>query len=854
MLFAKEKQKNVKEWPKFNQIWPLCFFGLILFLFLLILYGQIFMGKDFYFRDTLHNYRAMYAFVKQSLGQGHFPFWNPYLYTGVPQFAVGEPPLLYPPGWLLFTALPYSLSLALTLVLHQMWAGLGVFCLGKWYRWDTLACWLAGISWALSGVLSSMNSLHPLLMTAAWIPWLFLALEQMGNGRARSGVRIFVLCYSCQLLSGHLEIVYFETLLFLLYFLICFLNNKLISLKTSLCFLSAGIASVAIAMLQLLPSLYYSGLSIRKDGMGLDAAQYWSVAPLLSLMMILPDLKGNFYANASLNILGGEPAFDYALLFPSLYLGVASFFFLSFTVLLVKKNRKIVAWFSILCFAFLLSLGKYFPLYALFYLYLPGMSFFRYPIKFLIFVSLAIAILSGWGLDAFLKGDFSPKKKLFLMGYPLIWLSIYLFILFRKDVLTQYLFAQTEALNEYSSTYQDWAEVTSSALSQQFGQAAILIVLLSALLAAYFFYGQRRCLIQCLMMSVVAFDLTSSAINIVWVAESGVFEKPSELVLALKQAHLDQNSQFRYRLLPQAGPIPEQFRPELKNTGFFYSTLYMYNTLQSNFGSEWGFRNTEGVWPGVTFKNSVIQDAFNQSYQHQRYDILQELDKILATKYLIAPHPKPYLRDFYQKSAAYEQYAYFPLSDTFVFELKDAVPRARFTRQAIQTESDQNMLDALSKSKQLGFDFAKQVTLLKDDALQESLRRVAPEEDLRFREVAPVLIEQGPNRIRVELETPYSGYLVLSDQNLPGWKAFEADKEIPLLLANYMHRAVRLSPGKHQVIFEYEAPGFKIGFWISVFGLLIFALALRFLPRSLVPKPTQTKDFAQPELVFDIDR
>ena len=336
-------------------------------------------------------------------------------------------------------------------------------------------------------------------------------------------------------------------------------------------------------------------------------------------------------------------------------------------------------------------------------------------------------------------------------------------------------------------------------------------------------------LIGTLIISVIAFDLLSSGVNLVWTAERAAFETKPELVSVLENAKLKEDPQFRYRILPHSGTIPDSFMPQLKNATIFYNALYIYQTLQVNFGSEWGFRHAMGLWPGNTFKNSVFQDAFNQSDEKKRLDIALSLEQILAVKYLLTSNPTEDMLHNYLQSSDYRLFYRSDQTETFIFELKNPVPRARFTRNSIQTEHEENMLEAISRARELGFDFSDQVLLLKQESFS-AVQQVPAEEDDVYRSVAPVLSEQGPNQVTVTLETPFSGYLVLADQWLPGWSAFEHAEERPILLANYMQRAVRLPPGKHQIKFKYEAPGFKFAVIISLLGLFLFLLSLWWLP------------------------
>jgi hypothetical protein len=69
------------------------------------------------------------------------------------------------------------------------------------------------------------------------------------------------------------------------------------------------------------------------------------------------------------------------------------------------------------------------------------------------------------------------------------------------------------------------------------------------------------------------------------------------------------------------------------------------------------------------------------------------------------------------------------------------------------------------------------------------------------------------------------GFLVLTDNAYPGWKAEVDGKAAPLLTADYTFRAVALSEGDHTVVFRYEPASRKAGIGISLGSLGILALA-----------------------------
>lgn len=93
-----------------------------------------------------------------------------------------------------------------------------------------------------------------------------------------------------------------------------------------------------------------------------------------------------------------------------LYFSVFGLLFLVSSFYLVREDKKTRAMFIIFALSFLLALGKYNPLYVLaikvFHLYS-----FRNPSKFLFFTAMASSVLIGKGFSAFIKDDFVHRYK-----------------------------------------------------------------------------------------------------------------------------------------------------------------------------------------------------------------------------------------------------------------------------------------------------------------------------------------------------------------------------------------------------------------------------------------------------------
>lgn len=80
------------------------------------------------------------------------------------------------------------------------------------------------------------------------------------------------------------------------------------------------------------------------------------------------------------------------------------------------------------------------------------------------------------------------------------------------------------------------------------------------------------------------------------------------------------------------------------------------------------------------------------------------------------------------------------------------------------------------------------------------------------------------DRVTIRVTSESQGYLVLTDAWYPGWVATIDGINVPILRADYMFRAVAISPGEHQVKFEYQPASFLWGAAISVASLLVIVV------------------------------
>ena len=90
------------------------------------------------------------------------------------------------------------------------------------------------------------------------------------------------------------------------------------------------------------------------------------------------------------------------------YFGITAISF--FLIGLIKKNKHIFFWIFVLLSSFIFTLGKYTPLYRIFF-YIPIINKFRIPTRIFFIFGFALAIIIAFGFNEFIKSDKKSIKS-----------------------------------------------------------------------------------------------------------------------------------------------------------------------------------------------------------------------------------------------------------------------------------------------------------------------------------------------------------------------------------------------------------------------------------------------------------
>ncbi len=167
-----------------------------------------------------------------------------------------------------------------------------------------------------------------------------------------------------------------------------------------------------------------------------------------------------------------------------------------------------------------------------------------------------------------------------------------------------------------------------------------------------------------------------------------------------------------------------------------------------------------------------------------------------------------------------------PRSAPFVIiENPHWLPRARFVT-GVEVEADDDA--ALARLLDPGFDARNSVVLASGTARPPQLSAPPP---------VTVLVAR-PDEIKLWVESPAPGFVVLSDTWYPGWNARVNDEPAEILRANVAFRAVEVPAGRHAVHFRYSPPSFLIGVVIALVVVFELSVAAWIVRRGAPARPS----------------
>jgi hypothetical protein len=329
--------------------------------------------------------------TRSALAEGTLPFWDPYVFGGMPHLADIQSNVFYPPA-LVLRWLPPTVFLAGMALLHVWLLGAGALLLARVAGMGWLAAATVAVAVALGG--STAARLHNghlvVLNSVAWLP-LALALAILSVRRARLLPHAaLVLVVVCQFLAGYAQGTMYLAAAVAAWFLYAAvwpepsLPGSSTRRGQALAQLAVlGALALGLVAFQLVPLAGLLGEASRTAGIPYEeaVANGWSVR----------DLAGLFWPFVGVE---AEPAVRF-LADRATYVGwvlacAAPFAFLD------RAGWRLAVFFALLAaVAVAMALGDTLPFYRAHHALFPGL---REPGRFLFLATVALAGVGGLGL------------------------------------------------------------------------------------------------------------------------------------------------------------------------------------------------------------------------------------------------------------------------------------------------------------------------------------------------------------------------------------------------------------------------------------------------------------------------
>lgn len=391
----------------------------ILTALLLLFHGPLVLGTAVFAGGDLVNHLYPLRFVQER--HGWFAPWNDATYAGRPLADDIQVGVFYPPNWLHLTGLPAERIVTLLCLLHLAVGALGFFLLAR--RWSGFAgATIASIAWSF-GAYQSMRLTSGVIvftMALAWLPWMMAASLEAGLGRGhpRRAAGLLALFGALQLLAGAAQLVHMTWvgLGFLVVGRIAAEPNH----RERLSILGGHAAALMLVLMLCAPQLA-GVLRLQADAAPRHGADPWvflsdgSLEWRTLLTWILPE----FFAPGNHEAIywGGTVGYTETGNHPGIVVLALALAGLVYTLAgwRTMPRAERTWWVAVLAlalFGFLVALGANGFLFRPLTQWVPGFGLFRVPVRWGLWVAVAVALLAARGIDLLTAGNDAGSRPL----------------------------------------------------------------------------------------------------------------------------------------------------------------------------------------------------------------------------------------------------------------------------------------------------------------------------------------------------------------------------------------------------------------------------------------------------------
>ena len=820
-------------------------------------------------------------FAAESLRQGEFPLWNPYLFGGYPFVSNLQAGLFYPPT-LLSYLLPESLAPMandLDLVLHLFLAGAGMYFYLRTVGGSRLAALTAGGAFMLNGVFVVWLEWHTILGTAVWLPFGWAFFELALRKRRLFYILLASVVLALLLVGGHPQWMMYGAFGLGLYlaFRIAWPApaSHRWAVVSAILLLALGFA---LAAAQLLPALEYLRQGHRAT------LPYGELVRFGILPRFATYLIPNFFGNPTRGGYWGPENFAET----TAYIGVLPLL-LGLVVLIVRRDRLARFFAALTVFALLLAAGT--PLYHLVYP-LPGFDSLRMD-RLVYLANVALSALTGLAVDGLARAR-SRHWQRALLGVGAGALLLLIIVMgygwhYRAELTARWSEFQPQAATFLAFLLLGGGLIAArwmGRIGPRVFQAAAVAVVVADLFR--FGVGYNTAIPTRLIYppseTVRFLQADPEPHRIVTLSYSPALAANTGLVFRLSDAAgYDNTALKRYVAFMSAangGPVMVMDR-HVFLSDYQSPLLDLLNVKYVVTGAElWAPADVPDTAQPLTGTTVILE----QSQRYEQAVVVQNPGLHRIDVWLAERQPATgtlLLRlytdfdgqqvahataDLSPSSAGRPVSFYFSpmpnrLGRQFRFSVETATPETRASLQASRADDlrfasyyapyDSLVFESLAEDTRVylnegylprafvvhraevapdgdaalarlidpSFDLQGAVVLEETPPPEQILPTAAPSEGEETVEITDYQL----NSVTIRTRTAAPGYLVLADANYPGWRATVDGQKSHVYQADYVLRAIYLPLGTHEVRFFFWPTSFVVGAGVSVTALVVLA-------------------------------
>jgi hypothetical protein len=717
--------------------------------------------------DSKNQFYAFYRYLASALESGTSPFWNPYHYGGHPSVADPQS-LIFAPLMLLYALFDPTPSLRtfdLLVHAHLLIGGLSIAAIGARARWPVAACVLAAAVFMFGGAAAGRLQHTGIVLSYGLFPLALLTLQLALERRS------LVLGLAFAFVATAVALGRNQVAMLLCFVLAAAAIAEIVGAERPIVYLRErctvlvvmALAGFALMAAPMLLTMQFAALSNRPD-ITLDHAMLGSLHPAGLAQLAVANIFGSHQRDYWGPGAATEPlvaltddSFSY------LFVGVVPVILLLWFGIAgggaFRRGRLLVTMIAVL--AFLYTLGRYTPVFAWAFEWMPGVSRFRRPVDASFVLVGMLALICGAVLADYIREGVPRRRLIASAAVALAAVAVVAFgVMFAgrgghsRDALL--------------------AALVSAPI------AAVVILMLALPRSA-----RMRSLAAAAVTAIAVGELiwwnAAFRLNAEPRANYAVLERPAGVAAALDLVE---------RSIEERRNAGERPRIEVMGLGGPWQNLAMVRGLEAVNGYNPLRIGTYDrlVAPGEENWGVALRD-FPASFDG--YDCA--LARTLGLEYVVLGRPIEEVVHLASRPVADVLRAG---PDVWVYRLKNPAPRLNFSRRVQVADAD-----AVSGPGWLAASPTPDRVLIDDDTPPSASYAGAISGATSAGNAR--IAAWSPARIEIDVDSTLGGVLALHETWYPGWIAEIDGKRVPIMRADVLFRAVEVPAGRHRVVFRF---------------------------------------------------